>query len=224
MDAALHGALQPADLHTIQNVYDRITSEPWFSEGATYREEFARYVLRMYWRGLWLPDKLEALCRTAAWNKFRRSRSTFEGYRFLLVEDDYLTAYEAADALKELGAEIVGPVSRLAEALDLIDHGAQLDGALLDVSLNGEVVYPAAAMLKMRQVPFVFVTGYESPVLPPSYRSATVFSKPAKWAEIATHLSCERDARRQRSSTAKPKSPGSRCEPPYFDHVGAPRC
>jgi CheY-like chemotaxis protein len=76
----------------------------------------------------------------------------------------------------------------MADAVDLIEHGPQLDGALLDINLNGEMVYPAAAALKMKRVPFAFVTAYEDRMLPASYRGAKVFTKPASWATIASYL------------------------------------
>ncbi|WP_431323318.1 hypothetical protein [Rhizobium sp. YTU87027] len=194
----LHGAFEPTDLRMIQDIYDRITSEPWFSEGISYREEFALYVLGMHRRGLVMPDKLEALCRIAAWEKYRASKSTFEGFRFLIVEDDYLMAREAAERLTMLGAEIAGPVSGVAEAVEIVEHGHELDGAFLDINLDGQMVYPVAAMLKMKQVPFAFVTAYEDRVLPTSYRLAKVFTKPASWETIASHLAHERIAHRAR--------------------------
>ncbi|MBW9117661.1 hypothetical protein JNB88_28990 [Rhizobium cauense] len=190
------GLFEPADLRVVQDVFDEITAEPWCSRGVAYREELARYVMSMYRRGLILPGQLKELCRTAAWNKFSAGKSDIKGYRFLIVEDEYVTAREASEMLTELGADIVGPVSRVADAVDLIEHGPELDGALLDINLDGEMVYPAAAMLKMKRVPFAFVTAYEDRVLPTSYRSVKVFTKPASWGAIASYLARERDIAR----------------------------
>ncbi|KWV40204.1 hypothetical protein AS026_26765 [Rhizobium altiplani] len=190
---ALQGVFEPADMRIIQHAFDSVAAEPWFSKGVGYREDFARYVMRMYQRGMVLPDRLESLCRVAAWNKYRSAKSNFEGYRFLIVEDEYVTAREANDVLTELGADVVGPVPRIAEAIDIIEHGPQLDGAILDINLGGERVYPVAANLKMKGIPFVFVTAYEDRVLPASFRSAKVFTKPASWASIASHVAHQRD-------------------------------
>ncbi|OWW00122.1 hypothetical protein ATY81_25355 [Rhizobium sp. R72] len=194
----MHGVFEPTDLRIIQEVYDRMASEPWFSDGVSYREEFARYVLGMYRRGLVIPEKLEALCKIAAWKKFRATKSIFEGFRFLIVEDDYLMAREATERLTVLGAEIAGPVPSVAEAVDLVEHGHELDGALLDINLGGQTVYPVAAMLKMKQVPFAFVTAYEDRVLPAFFRSTKVFTKPASWETIVSDLARERIAYRSR--------------------------
>jgi hypothetical protein len=42
----------------------------------------------------------------------------------------------------------------------------RIDGAVVDVNLRGLMVYPAADLLAERQVPFVFVTGYDREVIP----------------------------------------------------------
>ena len=174
------------DLKVMREVFAKVTSEPWFSPGSANRIELARYVMRMYRRGLVLPDRLESLCRVAAREKFAL-HTGLEGYRFLLVEDDYFSARDANDRLGSLGAAVL-QVSSLAEALELAEHDADIDGALLDVNLSGEMVYPVAAVLKMRHIPFAFVTGYDDRVLPPSYRNAKVFTKPTDWAVAARHV------------------------------------
>ena len=58
--------LCPEDLATIRNVFDRIRSEPWVSKEAAAQETFAKYVLRMYSRGMCQPEKLFRLCVIAA--------------------------------------------------------------------------------------------------------------------------------------------------------------
>ncbi len=182
--ALTQGIYSSSDLKVMREVYAKVISEPWFSPGSASRMGMARYLMRMYRRGLVFPDQLECLCRIAARKKFAL-HTGLEGYRFLLVEDDYFTARDADD--RSLGAAVI-QVPSLAEALDLAEHEADIDGALLDVNLAGETVYPVAAILKMRHIPFAFVTGYEDRVLPPSYRNARVFTKPTDWAVAARHV------------------------------------
>ena len=190
-----HGIYSPDDLHVMRNVFTRVSMEPWFSPGAANKAGLARYIMRMYRRGLVCPERLEALCRTAAHEKFSR-HSGLEGFRLLLVEDDYYTAADARQRLDSLGAEVLS-VSSVAAALDIAEHEHGLDGALLDVNLSGQMVYPVAAILKMRQIPFAFVTGYDDRLLPPFYRNEKVFMKPADWAIAAQHV-----ARRSRLMAA----------------------
>jgi len=190
--ALSHGVFAYADLQIIQAVYDQITSEPWFSNGSAYRAEFARYVLETYRHGVALPEQLEEVCRATACERFRLSKSEVEGYRFLVVEDDFPIAREAADKLTHLGAHVLGPVPTVGEAMDLIEHGPDIDGALLDVNLNGEMSYPVAALLKMKQIPFAFMSGSDDSVLPAFFRAALVCSKPTDWSTVATILARKR--------------------------------
>ena len=79
--------------------------------------------------------------------------------RILVVEDEYLLAMEAADALRELGAIVVGPAHRLDIALGLIADEV-MDAALLDVNIGGNSSRVVAERLADLGVPFVFTTGY----------------------------------------------------------------
>jgi CheY-like chemotaxis protein len=71
-----------------------------------------------------------------------------------------------ADFLSAHGAKVVGPAGRLGPALTLARQ-AELDGALLDVNLAGEQSFPVAAELIRRDIPFIFLTGYDKNVFPP---------------------------------------------------------
>ena len=53
-------------------------------------------------------------------------------------------------------------------ALRLAEQEA-LDGAVLDVNLNGDWCFPIAEVLRRRGVPFIFLTGYDDE---PSSRSS----------------------------------------------------
>ena len=65
-----------------------------------------------------------------------------------------------ATLLESNGCTVVGPVGRIADGLRLAEQEA-LDGAILDVNLNGERCFPIAHALRQRGVPFVFLTGYD---------------------------------------------------------------
>lgn len=67
--AATFGILAPEDLAVIRNVYGRIVSEPWVSKDPTAREQFAKFVINMYERGMCHPEKLFRLCLVAAGHK-----------------------------------------------------------------------------------------------------------------------------------------------------------
>jgi len=175
-----YAVFERSEIDVVQSVFSRIVKEPWFSSGAVHREQFALYVLKMYKRGLVIPEALEALCRVAR-EKFCARRSPIDGFRFLVVEDDYGLAREASERLHDLGAEVVGPVPSVASSLHLVEHPNDLDGALLDINLDAEMVYPVAGVLPMKRVRFAVLTGYDQRVLPPAYRRTAVFEKPTDW-------------------------------------------
>ncbi|MBB3595986.1 CheY-like chemotaxis protein [Rhizobium sp. BK529] len=189
--ALAHGIFSHYDVQVMRQVFTKISSEPWFSPGAGNRAALASCVMKMYRRGLVCPERLEALCRLVAHKKFSL-QSALGGYRFLLAEDDYHVAADARQRLNSLGAEVLS-VSSVSAALDIAEHEHGLDGALLDVNLSGEMVYSVAAVLKMRHIPFAFVTGSDDRLLPPFYRNDKIFMKPTDWAIAAKHV-----VRRQR--------------------------
>ena len=99
------------------------------------------------------------------------------GARVLLVEDEFFVALAVEDVLQGLGCTIVGPVPNLTGALQAALTEA-LSGAVLDVNLNGEKVFPAADELLARRIPFVFATGYGSADLPERFRNIPRVQKP----------------------------------------------
>lgn len=101
----------------------------------------------------------------------------FNGLRVLLVEDEFLVALEVEDALRDLGCNVLGPFAKLSKATDAT-RGAELDGAILDINLNGEMVYPLAEFLASKNVPFVFLTGYTAADIPEKYRACRRLQKP----------------------------------------------
>jgi HAMP domain-containing protein/two-component sensor histidine kinase len=99
------------------------------------------------------------------------------GNRILVVEDEPLVAMNLSKSLAELGFCVVGPYSTLAKATTAAVE-MEVDGALLDVNLSGENVYPVADILASKNVPFAFVTGYGTEVLTSKYTNAPVLQKP----------------------------------------------
>ena len=105
----------------------------------------------------------------------------------LLVEDEYFIAYAMERGLEDAGARVVGPAASVGDALALLDS-EPIDGAVLDVSLDNEKVYPVAEVLTARGIPFVFTTGYSASDLPPKWRHVPRCEKPVDVAKIAHAL------------------------------------
>jgi DNA-binding response OmpR family regulator len=79
--------------------------------------------------------------------------------------------------LAELGCEVAASVPTLTKAL-MASSAQSFDFAVLDVNLDGQLVFPVAEVLRGRQVPFVFSTGYGRVGLPETFRECEVLSKP----------------------------------------------
>ena len=108
--------------------------------------------------------------------------------RVLLVEDDYFIASEMSGAFAARGAEVLGPVPTVAAALALIAATPEIDAAILDINLQGEMSYPVADALQARSVPFLFATGYDRAALPPRFTGVRHCEKPVDPATIAAAL------------------------------------
>jgi CheY-like chemotaxis protein len=102
----------------------------------------------------------------------------------LLVEDEFLIADLLVTAFSEAGATIVGPAHTVADALKLIETTSHLDGAVLDINLKGEAVFPVADLLSARGTPFVFTTGYDGRSLDDRYKHIRRFQKPFVLSKI----------------------------------------
>jgi CheY-like chemotaxis protein len=103
--------------------------------------------------------------------------SALTGYRVLVVEDEYFIAAEIEDALTQAGAQVVGPISGVEEALRQV-RGDGFDLAVLDLNLRGDLAYPVADALQERGVPFLFASAYQPTEMPASYRLHRLLSKP----------------------------------------------
>lgn len=88
------------------------------------------------------------------------------------------------DALEGLGFEVAGAACDLDEALRLASR-LPLDGAILDVNIAGQEVYPIADVLAKRQVPFVFVTGYGKAGVRDCDRHRPVLQKPYRLESLS---------------------------------------
>jgi PAS domain S-box-containing protein len=99
------------------------------------------------------------------------------GNRILIVEDESLVALALSEMLEECGFEVVGPCASMFEAIEVI-RSRDFDAAVLDVNLNGEMIYPAAEMLADRGIPFVFMTGYGPEGIDRRFGSVVAMHKP----------------------------------------------
>ena len=110
------------------------------------------------------------------------------GAKVLVVEDEFLVATLIEEMLADAGCLVSGPIPRVAEALDAVEHEAY-DAAILDVNLAGDRIDPVADALSRRNVPFIFVTGYNTGALPRGHGHRPRLCKPFKMTDLLDTLS-----------------------------------
>jgi CheY-like chemotaxis protein len=116
-----------------------------------------------------------------------RPHVTLTGMRVLVVDDEAITLMLMEDFLKELGCAVAGSAVCLKDALEKA-RSLTVDVALLDVNLAGETSYPVADILRERNIPFVFATGYGIAGLPNRFNSTAVLAKPFQQTQLACAL------------------------------------
>lgn len=87
-----------------------------------------------------------------------------------------------------LGWDLIGPATRIDEGLRMARE-ENLDVALLDVNLDGEMSWGIAAVLAARGIPFAFGTGYDiGSILPAEFTGTQIFSKPFRMADVEQRM------------------------------------
>lgn len=103
--------------------------------------------------------------------------------RVLVVEDDALIGMAVAQSAEHCGCTVVGPVMRLSAGIQAAET-AELDGAILDIDLGSEQVWPVAEILQRRGTPFVLLSGYSSAEVPEGFWKVPLVAKPSTDAAL----------------------------------------
>jgi CheY-like chemotaxis protein len=101
----------------------------------------------------------------------------------LVVEDEPLIAMLVEDWLAELECQTVGPAATAEDALTLIG-GTKIDGAILDVSLDGRDSFAVAAALRERAIPFAFATGHANDRIEEHFKNVPTLAKPYDFERV----------------------------------------
>ena len=104
--------------------------------------------------------------------------------RLLLVEDEILVGILMREMLEDMGFSVGEPCRTLRDAIKAA-HDGTFDGAVLDMNLNGDSVYPLADLLMSQNVPFVFVTGYSADAVDGRFAKVPVIQKPVTSEALA---------------------------------------
>jgi PAS domain S-box-containing protein len=135
-------------------------------------------------------------------------RPGLSGKRILLVEDEPLVSMDIEAHLTAAGCTITGLASNVDEAKQLINQ-ADYDAALVDANLEGHPVDEIATLLRNRNCPFAFVSGYGREALPHGFRDAMLLSKPFSKDRL---LATVESLLRRRSDPVQSRPEGSRIQ------------
>jgi CheY-like chemotaxis protein len=99
------------------------------------------------------------------------------GKRILIVEDENLIVLGLDSEINAAGCEVVATAGSVDAALDLIAT-TDLDGAIVDVKLRGQLTFLVADALAARRIPFVFTTAMNSRECPARFADVPWLEKP----------------------------------------------
>jgi CheY-like chemotaxis protein len=110
------------------------------------------------------------------------------GRRVLVVEDEYFLADDIVRTLSALGARVVGPYGDLGEASDVVNRDIAIDAAIVDINLRNEMAFPLVRVLRSRNVPLVFASGYDRSSIEPEFQDVRLWGKPLDVKTMAREL------------------------------------
>jgi CheY-like chemotaxis protein len=105
----------------------------------------------------------------------------------VLVEDETLVAMLLEDMLADLGCKLLWTAHRVGKALEQLAQSTP-QVAVLDVNIAGDEVYPVAAALADRRIPFLFTTGYGARGLQEPWSARPIVQKPFQVEQLAHGL------------------------------------
>jgi len=116
-------------------------------------------------------------------------------HRILVVEDEAMISMLLEDMVLDCGGELVGPVAKFDDALELA-HQAEFGVAVLDLNLNGTLSYPIAEVIRERGIPVIFATGYGADGLLDRFSDCPTLQKPFSQQDFAGAVAaaCRHDA------------------------------
>ena len=107
--------------------------------------------------------------------------------RVLVIEDEFLIAVTVKEMLEHLGCDVIGPIATWRGAISQCAT-VDADAAVLSLILEGQEVYPVAAILAARNVPFGFASGTDHAHTNPGWAGRPFLSKPHTMAGLRAFL------------------------------------
>jgi CheY-like chemotaxis protein len=110
-----------------------------------------------------------------------------KGLRAFVVEDEPMIRILLMDMLGEMGCRVAAEAGDV-EAAAKLAQSTEFDLAILDVNLKGKLITPVAELIRARELPIIFATGYGSRGLPEEFRDFPALSKPYQLEALAAMI------------------------------------
>lgn len=115
----------------------------------------------------------------------------------LVLEDNGLLCCMLDETLRGVGCHVIGPYTTPDQAMAAIP-AIDVDIALLDINLRGELACGLASELTQRGVPFLVASAYENCELPRALQSAAFLRKPFTEDDVLERLAMLMQTQRAR--------------------------
>jgi CheY-like chemotaxis protein len=126
------------------------------------------------------------------------------GLKIFLAEDEFAVLLLIEDMLATLGCKVAAAASTLASASQRAEN-CDVDAAVLDINLSGKRIYPVADILRRRNVPIIFSTGYGLTGIDPEWAHYPVVQKPFAIEQLARALAQATSRQRPATSIGAPR-------------------
>ncbi|HVT25427.1 MAG TPA: hypothetical protein VHD95_12440 [Rhizomicrobium sp.] len=108
--------------------------------------------------------------------------------RILIIEDEFLVADYLEQIVREMGHDDVFVAYDIATGTRMLD-AIEPDFAILDVNVGEALVFPLAAELLQRKIPFVFSTAKPESSFPDEWRNYPILPKPVDTKRLGVAIS-----------------------------------
>jgi DNA-binding LytR/AlgR family response regulator len=109
------------------------------------------------------------------------------GPTILIVEDEPMIGRELLTIISERGGKPLGPYSSIGTVRTAIAN-VHIDGAILDLDLNGDMNFELADLLTDARIPFVIYTGVDSLLLPRRHSVVPCLQKPFTGSDVVDRV------------------------------------
>ncbi len=113
----------------------------------------------------------------------RTEAPDLSGTTVLVVEDEFYLAMDIRDAVEGAGGRVIGPCQDSSAVLSELRRQIP-DCAVVDINLGNGASFEITEELQRRQVPFLFLTGYDAASIPPELARIERIEKPSEMHRV----------------------------------------